>query len=141
MSKLKFYYQVFPFVEKGQTVGELARPIVQLLINYKRGKVFGPLKALLDSGADYNLFPAEIGEILGIKVKKGKVFETEGIGGKRITTYRHFGIKMFVEGYSFESFVDFTYENSMPLLGQQGFFDKFKVISLSRTKEEIVLEF
>lgn len=139
-NQIKLYYKVFPVIDPtGKEIGEIARPVVKILLNFKHGKIFGPISTLLDSGSDYNLFPAEIAEVLGINLRKGKVKITEGIGGKRITAYRHSGIKMYIEGHSFETSIDFSKESSVPLLGQQGFFDKFKQITFKRPKEEIVI--
>ena len=139
--RFKFYYQIFPiFDNKSKKVEEIGRPIIEVIANYKYGRMFGPLKTMADSGADHNLFPAEVADALGIKVHKGKVLITEGIGGRLVKTYRHSGIKMFLEGYSFETSVDFSDEIDLPLLGQQGFFDKFKSVNFSRSKEEVILE-
>ena len=44
----------------------LLRPIIPLLITYK-GKTIG-YEVLLDSGADFCIFHAEIGEYLGLRV-------------------------------------------------------------------------
>jgi len=137
---IKLYYQVFPVVDNfGKKIGEVARPFVNIVLNYKHGKMLGPMWALIDSGADYNLFPAEITPTLGINFKKGAPKTNEGIGGKRVKTYRHRGIKIFIEGYSFETSIDFGEEISVPLLGQQGFFDKFKQITFKRPQEEIII--
>lgn len=138
--KIKFFYEKLPLIDQDERGKEIARPVVQILLNYKHGKMFGPLRALIDSGADYNLFPAQVGQLLGINIKKGQINATEGIGGKVITTYRHFGIKMFLEGYSFETFIDFSYEDVIPLLGQQGFFDKLKKITFDRVNEEFYVD-
>lgn len=139
-TQIKVYYQIFPVTDSaGKEIGEIARPVVKILMNYKHGKIFGPIRTLLDSGSDYNLFPAEIAEILGISLHKGLVRITEGIGGKRITGYKHSGIKMYIEGHSLETSIDFSKEISVPLLGQQGFFDKFKQITFKRPEEEIII--
>lgn len=104
--------------------------------------MIGPIGALIDSGADFNLFPSKIGVAMGINIEKGKKLSTFGISGQAITTFRHSGIRIFVEGNNFETFIEFSEEyEGIPILGQQGFFDKLKKIALSRVKEEIVLEF
>jgi len=139
-SSIRLFYTNLPVVdETGKITGSVARPIIDFLLNYKHGKIIGPFRALLDSGSDYNLFPAEIADILGIRVVKGALRVTEGIGGKIVKTYRHSGIKMFVEGHSFETSIDFSKEVSVPLLGQQGFFDKINNVSFYRKEEEIII--
>lgn len=140
-STIKFYYRIFPQIDSsGKEVGEIARPIIQIFLNYKHGKIFGPLECLLDSGADFNVFPSDIAQTLGINLKRGMVKITEGVGRHRIKTYRHFGIKIYIEGHSFETSIDFSEEVTVPLLGQQGFFDKIKSIKFTRDKEEFLLE-
>lgn len=137
---IKLFYENLPIIDNnGRIVGNVARPIIDLLLNYKHGKMVGPIQALLDSGSDYNLFPAEIADILGIRLAKGVLKVTEGIGSKTVKTYRHSGVKMYVEGHSFETSVDFGEDITVPLLGQQGFFDKFKQITFNRTEEEIII--
>lgn len=139
-SLIKLYYEILPLVDNhGRITGKVARPTIDILLKYKHGKMIGPIKAVIDSGSDYNLFPAEIADVLGIKITNGRLKVTEGIGGKTIKTYRHYGIKMFVEGQSFETSIDFSKEISVPLLGQQGFFDKFKQIAFKRPIEKIII--
>lgn len=139
-TQIKLYYQIFPVINStGVEIGEIARPVVKILINYKHAKMIGPFSVLLDSGSDYNLFPAEVAIALGINLKKGIEKINEGIGGKRVKTYRHSGIKVFLEGHSFETTIDFGEGISVPLFGQQGFFDKFKQITFNRLEEEILI--
>jgi len=142
MSLKKFYYTRFPIVNsKGHKIAEIARPLVEIILNYKHGSMVGPINALPDSGADYNLFSSSICPTLGISLRKGKKFSVVGISGEEIITYRHYGISIFIEGYKFETFIDFSdHYQDTPILGQQGFFDKFKSIKFSRVKEEIILE-
>lgn len=139
-TSIKLFYETLPVIDKnGKIIGNVARPIIDLVLNYKHGKMIGPFQALIDSGSDYNLFPAEIADVLGIKLTKGDLKVAEGIGGKMVKTYRHRGIKMFVEDHSFETSVDFSVDISVPLLGQQGFFDKVKQITFKKLEEEIII--
>lgn len=142
MSLKKFYYTRFPIVDnKGNKIAEIARPLIEIILKNKRGQMIGPIVALLDSGADYNLFPAYICPTLGINLTKGEKSSVVGVSGDKIITYRHYGINIFVEGYRLETFIDFSdYYRDMPILGQQGFFDKFKKINFDRTNEELILE-
>lgn len=142
MAQKKFYYTLLPILDsQGHKISEVARPIIDIVLNYKHGKMVGPIKALLDSGADNNLSPSVIGFALGINIKNGRRFSTFGISGGEIVVYRHYGIKIFINGNSFETFLDFSdgYKD-IPLLGQQGFFDKVKSIKFIRPKEEFLVE-
>lgn len=113
-------------------------PLIDIVINYKRGQMLSVL-ALVDSGASVNLFPASLGEKLNINIKKGKNHKIAGIGNIQIETYLHRDIGIFVEGHKIVTNVYFSYQQQIPLLGQDGFFDKFKQISFNRREEEIII--
>ena len=89
---------------------------------------------LLDSGADYNLFHAEIGELIGIdNHEEGKEQLLYGIEGEGIKSYFH-DIVIEIGGWKYKTYSGFTdfggsKLNKMPygLLGQEGFFNYFKV--------------
>ena len=142
MSLKKFYYTKLPILDsRGKKAGEVARPIIEIIVKYARGEMIGPIAALIDSGADYNLFPSYMCQSLGINLKSGQKSSVIGVSGDKIMTYRHFDMKIFVEGDSFNTSIDFSDSyNEIPILGQQGFFDKFKSVKFSRSKEEIILQ-
>ena len=127
--------------EKGQFEEMVYRPHIRFM--FKIGHRFTRLFAgLIDSGADRNLFPAELGEGLGINVKTGKRKIATGIGDKQITTYRHKNIELFFDqGFHFKTEVDFSYEMGTLLLDGVGFFDKFKRISFKKKAEVVELEY
>lgn len=100
------------------------------------------IAGLIDSGADRNLFPASLGEQLGIDIKKGKENITFGIGKQLLITYRHKDIELFFDaGYHFKTEIDFSYEMEVILLGGIGFFDKFKRVILDKNEESVELEY
>lgn len=99
------------------------------------------INALIDSGADFNLLPGDLGRAMGINLEKGEPTFIVGIGAKRIKAYRHKRIGIFVEGKKLETYADFSEEHDIPILGQNGFFDFFKAITFKRKSEEILLEF
>ena len=55
-----------------QILRNVIRPIIPVTLKYK-GKTIS-YEALIDSGADTCVFPAEIGELVGIDIKTGKVY-------------------------------------------------------------------
>ena len=142
MSLKKFYYTKLPILDSyGKKVSEVARPIIEIIIKYQDSEMIGPIAALIDSGADYNLFPSYMCQSLGINLKTGQKSSVIGVSGDKIMTYRHSDIRIFVEGDSFNTSVEFSDDyNDIPILGQQGFFDKIKSIKFTRAKEEFLLE-
>lgn len=138
MKTFKFYYTPVPKKDRKGNIGYVPRPIIDLAINYKKNKPVA-FQFLLDSGADFNLFPGYLGEMLKINVNKGKKQLARGIGGVQIETLFHDGIGIFIEGYKIETNSYFSYQQQIPLLGQNGFFDKCDKVLFNRKKEEIII--
>jgi len=117
------------------------RPVIPIKLKNKDMEI--GYEVLVDSGADLCIFNAEIGEAIGIDIKKGKPCEVFGVGGKVSIYYLH-KVKIEVGGWPFEIKAGF-----MPnvagrvmqygLVGQKGFFDIF-VVKFDLLKERIELK-
>jgi len=98
---------------------------VRLSCNKKKVKVW----ALVDSGADFSVFNADIAAILDIDLKKGRPIDLMGFVGESAPAWVH-QVNLELEGFqSININVAFT-ESSMPelsLVGQRGFFDNFQI--------------
>lgn len=116
------------------------RPIIPVEFNYGNEKARH--EVLVDSGADMNIVSAEIGEILGIDVEAGKKDYVGGITGGGMPYFIH-SITLRVGGWAFTD-IPVGFMPDMPKLGygvvgQQGFFDLFK-ITFDQYKGEIELK-
>lgn len=95
-----------------------------------RGKKIVGYETLIDSGADHNIFHGEVAEVLGIKLTTGKKRKILGISGGPIKGYIH---NIEIKPVSMDSFrtpVIFSNQlspHSQAILGNTGFFDRFKV--------------
>ena len=105
-------------------------PIIPVRLNHNHQLFPNPINALLDSGSERNLFPAFFAERLNINVKKGQIQPTRGIGTIIVTAYTH-NIKICVRSICFDTQIDFSYEIDYPLLGRDGFFNKFKRVTFN----------
>ena len=104
------------------------RPVVDLRLQTLDGGEIG-YSAIIDSGADYCLFHGVIGEQLGLDVKKGKALSFYGTGGRKQTAYFH-QITFSLDETQITAQIGFCYGIeclSVGLLGQIGFFDRFKI--------------
>ena len=84
---------------------------------------------LSDSGADFCIFHTEAAEILGIPVNNGKKLRFYGTSGTSQRAYFH-TIQIEVAGWPMELYCGFSDDmKSLPygLLGQTGFFDRFRI--------------
>ena len=121
-----------------EIIGKVERPKIPIYISVgrKRSHLF---HALINSGADKNLLPAEIGELVGININSGKRDYVYGIGNSKITIYEHI-VSLHIARLSFKVPIDFSYEHKLPLLGRQGFFDLFKKVSFNEHKRQVEIK-
>lgn len=137
MSIISFDYYALPYVNN-QKLLALYVPIIQVNISTHHTILAIEIKCVLDSGSDFNLFPAIVGEKLGINIMQGKKREHTGIGNNTIAAYEH-TVKLFVHGYSFETKVHFSYKNKIPLLGRHSFFRFFKQVTFNEKALQVEL--
>lgn len=139
---MKFRYKKFPvdrrncpFTNKRYAL----RPVIE--VDFKDGEnKFGYL-VLIDSGADYCIFHATIGEQLNLDIKTGKQLIFSGTSGEPQKAYFH-KITFYIWGHPHTCEVGFSYEMeklAYGILGQDGFFDKWKV-EFEYHKERIQLK-
>lgn len=116
---------IFPY----QPFGIFYRPVIPITIRCNNISV--GYYALIDSGADFNIFHADLTKILKIDLKKIKPFDFGGIKkdakGKGYFYSLEIGIgqKFFLTTAVFS--YDISDEDGYGVLGQQGFFQNFKV--------------
>jgi len=77
----------------------VSRPVIPIELGYNG--IFVRYLALIDSGADYSLFSAEVGARLGIDVLKGKRVSVIGIHGDSTYMYFH-DISLVVGSHTYE---------------------------------------
>jgi len=92
MGQINIEYTQLPGLNKKGEPGLIGRPVLDFTLNYKHSRMFSTA-GLLDSGADYNLFPGEWCRVLGINLTKGMPVDISGIGSRvPLKGYRHHGI-------------------------------------------------
>lgn len=136
-SKISFSYIPFNHLDdKTGKLVEIFRPMALIRVSFARGAISRPFDALIDSGSDGNLFPYQLGEILGISFKKIKPKIITGIGNHQIKAYTS-KINIWIGNSRFESEADFNHDQMTPLLGRNGFFSLFKSLSFNEAKKMV----
>ncbi len=110
---------------------ELYLPLVDVQLSLN-GATTPPLKVLLDSGAAYCLFGEDTAELLGIRVRSGRLKQDmRGLGGA-VDVY-FFNAQLAIGTITIHSYVGFM-EGDFPgndiwmgLLGEHGFLDQVAV--------------
>ncbi|MEK7501205.1 MAG: hypothetical protein AAB642_03720 [Patescibacteria group bacterium] len=138
---MKFRYHKLLLRERSEYFGtSILKPIISIKIGWGGNEL--NYTALIDSGADFCIFDAEVGEYLGLDVKSG---DPEKFGGIQETgaavAYLH-DVVLNIGGGSYKTKVGFSYDiakHGFGVLGQKGFFDIF-VVKFDLAKEEIELK-
>ena len=140
MPVLKFDY--LPDVIKdatGKVSGYIFRPKVNVKLGYAHQISRFSVDCLVDSGADYNLFPAGWGRLMGIPIEKGKYKKLYGIGRSELIAYRH-NVLVYIGSHIISTTVDFNNDQTVPLLGRNGFFDRFRRVSFYDQQQYMKLD-
>jgi hypothetical protein len=137
---MKLNYRTYHREKESKLIGPHAkRPVIEVGLTLG-GQVI-PSNALIDSGADVSIFPADIGEQLGIDIRSGeKGFASSMRGAVLEETFLH-RITLKVGELYYSTVTSFSYapmRRNYGILGQQGFFDIF-VVQFDLVKEEIEL--
>ena len=139
-SELQFPYFEFetsPFPSSKRKI-VIHRPVIPVTLVY--GKHFVHHAALLDSGADFNIFHADIAAYLGIPLTKGSRRNIWGLGGGPLKGYEH-SLILKIRQITYKTTVTFSNQlpdNSLAVLGNKGFFDRF-VVTLNYQAKIITL--
>jgi len=111
--------------------------------NKTRSKFTFP--SLVDSGADYCVFPANFGERLGLDIQKGRLAQMSGFGGRGQCFYHRVNVLVVINGkvWRFECFAGFSEQMNdlgMGLLGRHGFFELFEEVIFDQRKKVFKLK-
>lgn len=118
--------QTLRILEPGQ---DLHRPYLNVeYINPHNSKHFKAI-ALIDTGADHCIIPAEFAEILGHNLELGEPTQASGISGEPVTLYKH-TMQIKVHGHEFvtkEIKIAFCGDEQLkkPILGVRTFLSNF----------------
>jgi len=137
---VKFSYLKFPgepseaFPDKKSSL----RPVIPVTFRHEGKSI--TLHCLMDSGADWCVFHAELATRLGLELKEGKKQKFYGTAKVEQWAYFH-TVELNIGGWRYECYCAFSEDLKTPygLLGQEGFFDKFQV-KFDRVKEQIELK-
>lgn len=116
------------------------RPVIPIELAFNGKSI--KYEVLVDSGADINIFDAEIADILGIDMKFGATDTVTGITGVA-KTFFICSLDLIVGGHEFKNveagFLPEFGAYGYGVVGQKGFFDKF-AIKFELSKKEIELK-
>lgn len=138
---MKFRYQKFFLGTPDPRKPLVPRPFIPVFLIGPKGKTGSPFYALLDSGADRTLLPADLAPVVGIDdITTGRHEPAMGIGGHAEDIYFH-QLKLQVHGDQrrLPTEVGFGTNIFIPLLGRT-FFEHFRAVIFHEKQEEVELK-
>lgn len=129
----------FPYISLPTPTGEkVYKPLIQLRLSYsKTHKFTDPVWGIIDSGSDVCLCHKNIGIWLGLNFKKEDRVKLKAANNQDFFTHKA-KVILYVCGLRYECPIYFTDElvkNYPVILGQIGFFDRFKVCFDLKSRE------
>ena len=109
--------------------GNFWRPIIPITLKHNKKEL--KYVALLDSGSDFNIFHSEIAEVFDIDLTKLSKSTFGGINKGTRGLMQMTAIEIGIDDYTFDAPIYFSPDISLDgygIVGQQGFFDKFKIL-------------
>ncbi|HET6862831.1 MAG TPA: hypothetical protein VFH91_07275 [Pyrinomonadaceae bacterium] len=102
-------------------------PLLQVFL--RNGLNMRPVLALVDSGSVDCVFPASIGEVLGVDIPSGQPYEFHGFDLRLVPGFVH-KLHLQVAGFTHWVEVDavFLESEGMAILGQRGFFESYQIV-------------
>ncbi len=129
----KYPYKILPSSE-----GQIYKPLISIILGLKKThKITSSIYALIDSGADVCFCSMEIGMWLGINFKNKKSIYFTAADNKQFETKKEI-ITLYFEEKRYDCAFYFSKElpaSSPIILGQIGFFDRFKVCFDLKSRE------
>ena len=113
---------------------KIFRPYVELIVRHDG--VEAPVSVLLDSGCETTTLHTDIAKFLGIDLSSCETCSVTGVGVKSRTGYRS-RVMLYVHefDYEFETPVIFADIQILGLLGQNNFFEHFRVLFEGNKKQ------
>jgi hypothetical protein len=123
----------FPYFKKDVS----SFPIIDVeLVGFRRSLI---IKALVDSGATFSVFQAEIGDFLEIPIENGKPIELQGLKGKILGYLHELPIRLRDEKFNCKIVFSKELGVSFNLLGRNNFFLPF-LITFNEKHQKILIE-
>jgi hypothetical protein len=116
---------------------DIQRPVIEIVLRNLRDTTAPAIayEALVDSGSDRNIFPAELAELLGINLTEAGTVRYVGgvVAGERRPVYFH-PVEIELGGlggphfWTMVGFMPQFSKHGYGLLGRKGFFDEFTFV-------------
>jgi len=143
--KLTIPYTRFEVPARGTFSAKIMySPRVRTSLSYKGKRQDVSFHSIIDSGADYCVFPAQFGKSIGLDITKGDHLPSYGVGGKDTLYFHKVKVTIIIggEAWDFGCFAGFSSrldDRGVGFLGRHGFFELFDKVTFMQKKHNVVL--
>ena len=137
LSYITVPYQKIQILAQGDTLAKtIYAPILKTTLYHKNNERLFLIDSIIDSGADFCVFPANTGKVIGLDVYEGENVITNGIGGKETLYFHKVKVEVNIkdESWIFECRVGFSTKlnaKGVGFLERDGFFDFFQEVAFN----------
>ena len=136
------YQKIQILVQGGIPAKTIHAPVLKTTLYFKNHERLFLIDSLVDSGADFCVFPANIGKAIGLDVYEGENVTTYGIGGKETLYFHKVKVEVMIkdEPWIFECRAGFSTKlntKGIGFLGRDGFFDLFGEVIFNQNAKMI----
>ena len=138
MSYITVPYQKIQIPPRGDSLAKTIHvPILKTSLFHKNKERLFYFDSVVDSGADFCVFPANTGKAIGLDVQEGKNISTFGVGGKETLFFHKVMVEVIIndQSWKFECWAGFSTRlntKGIGFLGRDGFFDLFQEVSFNQ---------
>ena len=138
MSYIVIPYQRVPISAQGDIPAKTVyAPILKTTLFYKNKERLFCFDSIVDSGADFCVFPENVGKLIGLDIHKGTNVITHGIGSQETLYFHNVKVEVTIndEPWTFECRAGFSTKlnaKGIGFLGRDGFFDLFQEVAFNQ---------
>lgn len=133
---MKFKYRKINLKDPFSNKKYILRPIIPVSLKYEDKSIH--YEALIDTGADFCIFPIELANTLGINLNPRRIIYFSGVEGEPLKGFIS-DVIFSIGEINIHTKIVFSESGSTRILGQKGFFDHFDV-KFSYQKQIIQIE-
>ena len=139
MSYITVPYQKIQIPPRGHLPAKtIYAPVLRTSLFYENKERLFYFDSIVDSGADFCVFPSNAGKAIGLDVYEGENIVTSGVGGKETLYFHKVKVEVVISDQSWKFVCQAGFSTKLNtkgigFLGRDGFFDLFQEVAFNQS--------